>query len=321
MEKSNLKRPPDVNEALSSMLWTPYERPIQTSSSSSSSSIESLYVEEQQRRLLIEEQRRRFNRQSNPLPNSMNWWNNQQQHEQTTTTTSRYSFPYYGNYFPSSRHLNNNNINFTSSSNSKQTISSSIESGNCHEQIIQIQPALVHSLTTDDFYRYQVIKRNIFLLLKIICSNFYIFSWIQFLFLRSLLCCYYLVVYKQSAINIENIKFSSYFYPLCCVCLLKFSNWKFLFLLFLSLYFCWGWREEEWGKKMKMSEDVLVYDDDVDVYISILCFSLTLSIRSFLIFMIFNVKLNLESVPNSQRLNSLLMPTMNTREISLSKHE
>lgn len=151
MEKSNLKRPPDVNEALSSMLWTPYERPTQTSSSSSSSSIESLYVEEQQRRLIIEQQKRRFNRHSNPLPNSMNsWWNNQQQQ-----TTSRYSFPHYGNNLPSSRHSNNN---FTSST-SKQTISSYMESGNCHEQIV-IQPTLVHSITTDDFYRYQVIKWN-----------------------------------------------------------------------------------------------------------------------------------------------------------------
>jgi hypothetical protein len=199
MEKSNLKRPPDVNEALSSMLWTPYERTTQTSSSSSSSSIESLYVEEQQRRLLIEEQRRRFNRQSNPLPNSMNWWNNQQ-HEQSTTT-SRYSFPYYGNYFPSSRHLNNNNINFTSSSTSKQTISSSIESGNCHEQII-IQPAFVHSLTTDDFYRYQVIKRNFkfsqffSLLLKI-----HLLKVLHFLMIR---CCCCVVIIWLSINNLQS---------------------------------------------------------------------------------------------------------------------
>lgn len=170
MEKSNCKRPPDVNEALSSMLWTPYERPVQTSSSSSSSSIESLYVEEQERK--------RFNRQSNPLPNSMNWWNNPNQPDPQQHPSNRYSFPYYGNFFPPSRHLNNN-VALTSTS---------VDVGNRHEQIIiqntsPYHPTLVHSLTADDFYRYQVIKfENSFsfphhsTLLHVICSYIFTFS-------------------------------------------------------------------------------------------------------------------------------------------------
>lgn len=165
MEKSNMKRPPDVNEAISSMLWTPYEQSMQTSSSDSpssstvSSSTESFSDDEQ----LLEEQRRRlFNRRSNPLPNSLNWWNSQSQnhynhepeHQQhPITTSSRYSFPYYGNYLPSSRHFNTPLA-------SKQIVGDD----NRHGQIIihntlPFQPTMVHSFT-DDFYRFQVI--NIF---------------------------------------------------------------------------------------------------------------------------------------------------------------
>lgn len=142
MDKSSRsKRPPDVNEALSSMLWTPYD---QTTNASSSS--DSLTEEEKQRG------ERKLNRYSNPLPNSLNWWNSHVQSSQPVAL--RYSFPYYGNH-----HLPTTN-NFATSATTKRTVSTSIDVSGNHGATINTSTfsnAMVHSFT-DDFYRYQVIK-------------------------------------------------------------------------------------------------------------------------------------------------------------------
>lgn len=142
MDKARSKRPPDVNEALSSMLWTPYDQAANTSSYS-----DSLTDDERQRG------ERKLNRYSNPLPNSLNWWNSHTPHPQPMAV--RYSFPYYGNYFPS--HATNDN--FSSTTTTKRTVSTTIDVGN-HGQTINtstFSTTMVHSFT-DDFYRYQVIK-------------------------------------------------------------------------------------------------------------------------------------------------------------------
>ena len=117
MENPRSRRPPDVEEALFSILWTPYEQ-----SASSDSSTD-------------EEIERKAKRYSNPLPNSCNWWtgNNQVQNP----VTMRYSFPYYGNYLPLS-YPNNNEVYVPSSNNNSATTSN-----------------MVHSFT-DDFLQYQV---------------------------------------------------------------------------------------------------------------------------------------------------------------------
>lgn len=141
MEQPRSKRPPDVNEALSSMLWTPYDQAANTSSS------DSLTDDERQKG------ERKLNRYSNPLPNSLNWWNSHMQSSQPMAL--RYSFPYCGNYFPS--HATNNN--FSSTTATKRTVSKTIDVGN-HGQTINtstFSTTMVHSLT-DDFYQYQVIK-------------------------------------------------------------------------------------------------------------------------------------------------------------------
>lgn len=153
MDKSRSKRPPDVNEALSSMLWTPYERTANISSSS-----DSLTDDERQRG------QRKLNRYSNPLPNSnsLNWWNSS--HISTAQPMAlRYSFPYYGNYFPS--HPTNDSV--ASATTTKRTVSTTIDVGN-HGQTINtstFSTTMVHSFT-DDFYQYQVIKVSI--------SSFYV---------------------------------------------------------------------------------------------------------------------------------------------------
>jgi hypothetical protein len=137
MDKSRSKRPPDVNEALSSMLWTPYDQPANTSSSS-----DSLTDDERLRG------QKKLNRFSNPLPNSLNWWNNQ-------VAASRYSFPHSGSYIPTL----STNGNFSSATTTKRTVSATIDVCN-HGQAINtstFSTTMVHSFT-DDFYHYQVIK-------------------------------------------------------------------------------------------------------------------------------------------------------------------
>jgi hypothetical protein len=144
MDKSRLKRPPDVNEALSSMLWTPYD---QNQTANTSSSSDSLTDDERQRG------ERKLNRYSNPLPNSLNWWNSPVPTSQSMTL--RYSFPYYGNYLPP----NSASDNFASTTTTKRTISTTIDVGS-HEQTFNtstFSTTMVHSFT-DDFYHYQVIK-------------------------------------------------------------------------------------------------------------------------------------------------------------------
>lgn len=140
MDKPRSKRPPDVNEALSSMLWTPYDETANTSSSA-----DSLTDDERQRG------ERKLNRYSNPLPNSLNWWNSS--HIPSPSSAAlRYSFPYYGNYLPESD-------NFSSTTTTKRTISTTIDVGN-HGQTFNtstFSTTMVHSFT-DDFYQYQVIK-------------------------------------------------------------------------------------------------------------------------------------------------------------------
>jgi hypothetical protein len=141
MDKSRSKRPPDVNEALSSMLWTPYDQAANTSSSSS----DSLTDDERQRG------ERKLNRYSNPLPNSLNWWN-------SPGVSSRYSFPYCGSYVPSPLSTNSSS---SSASTAKQTVSTTIDVCN-HGRAINtstFSTTMVHSFT-DDFYQYQVIKRR-----------------------------------------------------------------------------------------------------------------------------------------------------------------
>lgn len=140
MDKPRSKRPPDVNEALSSMLWTPYDEAANTSSSSA----DSLTEDERQRG------QRKLNRYSNPLPNSLNWWNSQIPTQQPMAL--RYSFPYCGDYLPT-------NDNFSSTTTTKRTISTTIDVGN-HGQTINtstFSTTMVHSFT-DDFHHYQVIK-------------------------------------------------------------------------------------------------------------------------------------------------------------------
>jgi len=84
MDKSRFKRPPDVDEALSSMLWTPYDQTANTS--------DSLSDDERER------EKRKLNRYSNPLPSSLNLWNS---HVTNIHPTSlRYSFPFHENYLP-----------------------------------------------------------------------------------------------------------------------------------------------------------------------------------------------------------------------------
>lgn len=156
MEKPRSKRPPDVNEALSSMLWTPYDQTANTSSYS-----DSLSEDERQRG------ERKLNRYSNPLPNSLNWWNS---HTPTNSQpmSVRYSFPYYGNYFPS----HSTNDNFSSTTTTKRTVSTTIDVGN-HGQTINtstFSTTMVHSFT-DDFYQYQVIKKKIPLYLFIMFAS------------------------------------------------------------------------------------------------------------------------------------------------------
>jgi hypothetical protein len=141
MDKPRSKRPPDVNEALSSMLWTPYDETANTSSSSANA----LTDDERQRG------ERKLNRYSNPLPNSLNWWNSSHIPD-SQPMALRYSFPYCGNYLPTSD-------SFSSTTTTKRTISTTIDVGN-HGQTINtstFSTTMVHSFT-DDFYQYQVIK-------------------------------------------------------------------------------------------------------------------------------------------------------------------
>lgn len=140
MDKSRSKRPPDVNEALSSMLWTPYDQTANTSSSSS----DSLTEDERQRG------ERKLNRYSNPLPNSLNWWN-------SPGVSSRYSFPYCGTYVPSPLATSSN---ISAASTAKRTAASTAIDACNHGQAINtstFSTTMVHSFT-DDFYQYQVIK-------------------------------------------------------------------------------------------------------------------------------------------------------------------
>ncbi|KAG5670637.1 hypothetical protein PVAND_000885 [Polypedilum vanderplanki] len=143
MDKSRFKRPPDVDEALSSMLWTPYD---QTASNISSSSTDSLSDDERER------EKRKLNRYSNPLPSSLNWWNS---HVTNIHPTSlRYSFPFYGNYLPPLPHTTNN-LGVMHNNNDRAIAQSSDTVG----QTMNFTPSaaslsLAHSFT-DDFYYYQ----------------------------------------------------------------------------------------------------------------------------------------------------------------------
>ena len=139
MDKIRSKRPPDVDEALSSMLWTPYDEKANNSSSADSLSDYERHQGE-----------RKLNRYSNPLPNSLNWWNSPM-----TNNTLRYSFPYCGNYIPTSDDCSSS----SSTTTTKRTISTTIDVGN-HGHTINtstFSTTMVHSFT-DDFCHYQVIK-------------------------------------------------------------------------------------------------------------------------------------------------------------------
>lgn len=118
MEKPRSRRPPDVDEALSSMLWTPYE---QSDSSDSSTDMD-----------LDERKAKRF---SHPLPNSCIWWTGNG-HVQNPVTM-RYSFPYYGNYLPLSYPNNQSNAK------------------NDNDMAAATTSNMVHSFT-DEFLQYQV---------------------------------------------------------------------------------------------------------------------------------------------------------------------
>jgi hypothetical protein len=118
MDKSRYKRPPDVEAALSSMLWTPYD---QTNAS------DSLSDDERER------EKRKLNRYSSPLPSSLNWWNS----HVGSPSTLRYSYPFHEN---------------SPSSSSGQT---QINTQSSYTQAATT--TMVHSFT-DDFYQYQVIK-------------------------------------------------------------------------------------------------------------------------------------------------------------------
>lgn len=118
MDKSRYKRPPDVNEALSSMLWTPYDQ-----------ATDSLSDDERER------EKRKFNRHSNPLPSSLNWWNS---HVPSIHPASslRYSFPFPGNCVPSTN--NNNNATNTSSTTTSSTMVHSFTDDFYQYQVIKI---------------------------------------------------------------------------------------------------------------------------------------------------------------------------------------
>lgn len=122
MDKSRYKRPPDVEAALSSMLWTPYDHTTNTS--------DSLSDDERER------EKRKLNRYSNPLPSSLNCWNS----HVGSSSTLRYSYPYHGNCIPS-----------TSSSGGQTQINTP------SSYTTAATTTMVHSFT-DDFYQYQVIK-------------------------------------------------------------------------------------------------------------------------------------------------------------------
>jgi len=188
MDKSRYKRPPDVDEALSSMLWTPYDQTVNTSSSST----DSLSDDERER------EKRKLNRYSNPLPSSLNWWNS---HVSNIHPTSlRYSFPFYGNYLPplpqqhqqyssniptTITYTPHDNDNMTTSSLTSPTASSlsigtsstvtakrlalstldmDINSNGHNVNTSQYPATMAHSFT-DDFYQYQVIKIPMFTLI------------------------------------------------------------------------------------------------------------------------------------------------------------
>lgn len=161
MDKPRTKRPPDVDEALSSMLWTPYDQTASTSSS------DSLSDEDRNN------DKKRFNRYSNPLPNSCNWWTGSSKVQNPLTL--RYSFPYenyYGNYLP--QHPNNNET-YHATTTTKKIISTNISS---FEQAINTSSTistLVHSFT-DDFYQYQVIKSTFILMQLFYDQMHFIFS-------------------------------------------------------------------------------------------------------------------------------------------------
>lgn len=152
MDKSRYKRPPDVNEALSSMLWTPYDQT--TTNNTFCSSNDSLSDDERER------EKRKFNRHSNPLPSSLNWWNS---HVPSIHPPSslRYSFPFSGNCVPSTN--NNNNSSIRSVAGQAQINTSSTYS----------TTTMVHSFT-DEFYQYQVIKilHRYFVLLRVFHEMF-----------------------------------------------------------------------------------------------------------------------------------------------------
>jgi hypothetical protein len=145
MDKSRFKRPPDVDEALSSMLWTPYDQ----TANASSSSTDSLSDDERER------EKRKLNRYSNPLPSSLNWWNS---HVSSIHPASlRYSFPFYGNYLPVLPHATNNIgiVHAPPHGNDHPTLTAAPAQA---DTTSSYAPAsLAHSFT-DDFYHYQVIK-------------------------------------------------------------------------------------------------------------------------------------------------------------------
>lgn len=141
MDRTRCKRPSDVNEALSSMLWTPYDDVAGTSVST-----DGLTDDERRRG------ERKFQRYSNPLPSSIHWPNTHATCSQSMTM--KYSFPFNGNCFPSDVSLHN----FPSTA-TKRTVSKTITERNYGQTFntSMFEPTIVRSFT-DDFYHYQVIS-------------------------------------------------------------------------------------------------------------------------------------------------------------------
>lgn len=140
MDRTRYKRPSDVNEALSSMLWTPYDNVTKTSKSTE--------------KLTNDEYRtadKKYHRYSNPVTSSIHWSNTHVTYSQAMTM--KYSFPN-ENCVPSDVSLHN----FASATTIKQAVSKAMTERN-FGQILNtslFEPTIVRSFT-EDFYHYQVI--------------------------------------------------------------------------------------------------------------------------------------------------------------------
>lgn len=127
METMRSKRPSDFNEALSSMLWTPYDNSASTSTSTD---------------ILASSVRQKSeHRYSNPLPTLIKWSN---EHDSCSKSMRmKYSFL-----------LDLNRHNFST----KKTLPKTRKERNFEHSFntSMFEPAIVRSFT-DDFYHYQVI--------------------------------------------------------------------------------------------------------------------------------------------------------------------